>query len=279
MFHRLRGANFPISKEIFKRYSEGVAQSMAAEGRLGRGPKQALPFEWLLLTARHIHEVVVLNPDLDPLARLRAHRDCIILIVGFFAALRPSEICSIDVEHLSFDSGDDGNVWLMVPWSKTDPRRRGTPVGLAALTDSGVPIRAMIIAFIDAARSYFGSCYTPDPAEPTRGTPLICDTRKAHNGSAHPRALLSGSRMVTETIRLRVLHALDHAAKHWGYRGPIPDAKILAASSLRRGMATWMESRGLSEEERMQHGRWLSAVNRRYVEWVKPRTGTLTQRC
>jgi len=47
----------------------------------------------------------------------------------------------------------------------------------------------------------------------------------------------------------------SHATDHWGYRGAMPSATALASSSLRRGMATWMEACGSSEEERMQHGR------------------------
>ena len=80
-------------------------------------------------------------------------------------------------------------------------------------------------------------------------------------------------------MRTRVAEALSYASAHWGFRGALPSPTALASSSLRRGMATHMEARGLSEEERQQHGRWLTTVNRRYVEWTRSRTGTLTQRC
>ena len=132
--------------------------------------------------------------------------------------------------------------------------------------------------YITRARAYYGALYGHYPAVPARGTPLMVVTNN-YRANGYPHHLNSSAKAITNIVRDRVHAALIHAQAHWGYRSALQSLTALASSSLRRGMATWMEACGLTEEERMQHGRWLSTVNRRYVEWARERTGTLPQRC
>lgn len=75
--------------------------------------------------------------------RLKAKRDRAILAIGFFAALRRSELVAIDVEHVSVTA--DGLV-LRLPRRKTDQAGAGTEIGLPVKSD---PVICPVKAFKD----------------------------------------------------------------------------------------------------------------------------------
>ncbi len=58
-------------------------------------------------------------------------RDSAIIAVGFAAAMRRSEICSLCVEDVEFLSdGDENRMWLTIRRSKTDQQGRGQRVAV-----------------------------------------------------------------------------------------------------------------------------------------------------
>lgn len=72
---------------------------------------------------------------------LKAKRDRALLAVGFFAALRRSELVAINVEDLTFTP--DG-VILRLPHRKTDAEGAGTDIGLPAKRDAMTcPVKAL----------------------------------------------------------------------------------------------------------------------------------------
>jgi integrase len=85
---------------------------------------------------------------LDPLrAAVRAIPDTLpglrdrgLLLVGFAAALRPSELAALTIDHLT--RHEDG-IALLLPWRKNDQEARGTTVWLPAGKTDLCPVRAL----------------------------------------------------------------------------------------------------------------------------------------
>ena len=77
-------------------------------------------------------------------SNLKAKRDRAILTVGFFAALRRSELAAINVEDVSFT--DEGAI-ITLHRRKTDQEGQGTDIGLTIKPDT-------IICPVDALRSW-----------------------------------------------------------------------------------------------------------------------------
>ena len=303
VFHAERGCRSDTTARLTARHIEGVARRLGRENRIGRGPKLALPFQWLAITVRYILEIAVPAAPLGDLGRtagaryphrhvVLALRAAAILVNGFFGLLRPSEILGIDEEHWNFGEGYEPlamfdnlpalPLWLILPWSKMDPRRCGAPVGFSAMTESGIAIRAIITMYARSVRAFYGANYVPAVACPDRGTPfypnLLSDAKR--HAPPEPLSTTAASRHVSGVIREWVPLALKHAKVHWNMLElELPTATALAGSSLRRGGASHMQARGVSEEERQQHGRWLSVVNRQYVAWSDPMRLGPTQRC
>lgn len=67
-------------------------------------------------------------------------RDRCLLLIGYIAALRRSEIAGIRVGHFSFT---DEGVDLFIPISKTDQRGRGTTLGIPFATGKHCPVRTL----------------------------------------------------------------------------------------------------------------------------------------
>lgn len=109
--HRLQGLASPTSTELVKLTLKGIKR------RYGKPQKQASPLcrDDLLLT------VCAIPND------LRGARDRALLLIGFCAALRRSELCKIRHEDLQF--GSEGLV-LTLPRSKTDQAGEGRTIGV-----------------------------------------------------------------------------------------------------------------------------------------------------
>ena len=80
------------------------------------------------LREHHIEAMLELCPD-----SLIGNRDAAIIAVGFAAALRRSEICSLMVDDLEFlepDEDDEERMWLTIRQSKTDQQGKGQRVAI-----------------------------------------------------------------------------------------------------------------------------------------------------
>ncbi len=67
-------------------------------------------------------------------------RDRALLLVGFAAALRPSELAALTIEHLT--RHEDG-IAVLLPWRKNDQEARGTTVWLPAGQTDLCPVAAL----------------------------------------------------------------------------------------------------------------------------------------
>jgi integrase len=170
---------------------------------------------------------------------LAGMRDAALLLVGFAAALRRSELVSLDLEHITWTRE---GMELLVARSKTDAAgegaRLGIPRGRSAET---CPVRALQ-RWIDRAGIAYG--------------PLF---RKVNRwGGVEETAL------VPDAVR----HILLKRAKQAGLSATLWER--LSPHSLRAGFITAAYKAGVADEEIMAHSRHRSvAVMRKYVRRAK----------
>jgi integrase len=91
---------------------------------------------------------------------LRARRDKALLLLGFAAALRRSELAAVQAEHLSFDPK---GLRLLIPRSKSDQEGAGQIVGVAyGSRPSTCPVRA-VRSYLAAASRALADQGRPSP--------------------------------------------------------------------------------------------------------------------
>ena len=166
-------------------------------------------------------------------------RDRALLLLGFAAALRRSELCALEVEHLAF--GAEG-VELLLPRSKTDKDGEGVrlflPLGRFEAT---CPVRAMR-DWLEAAGLRHGPVFR---AITRHGT-------------------LRGSALSGEAVRLIVIRHARLAGLEATRLEPV------SPHGLRAGFVTTAYRNGVSDEEIMGHTRHRSlSVMRSYVRRAK----------
>jgi site-specific recombinase XerD len=148
---------------------------------------------------------------------LPGHRDRALLLVGFAAALRPSELAALGVAHLT--RHEDG-IALFLPWRKNDQEGEGTTVWLPAGRTDLCPVAALE-AWLDAAAitegPLFRRLWRLPPPRVRRGA-----KRKA----TPERYRIGESPIDTDSIALVVKKRMEQA----GF-----DGAAFAGHSLRRG--------------------------------------------
>jgi integrase len=144
---------------------------------------------------------------------LKARRDRAILAVGFFAALRRSELAAIDVDHIAFTAE---GVVLTLPRRKTDQEGHGTHIGLPAKDDATVCPVAALHAWLDGAGIKEGALFRSISKADRILAPRLGDKDMA-----------------------RVIKAATNAA---GY-----DAAAFGGHSLRAGFITTAARKGIPE--------------------------------
>ena len=175
----------------------------------------------------------------DPETRVGA-RDRALLLLGFGAALRRSELVALDVEDVTVT---DEGLRIRIRRSKTDPEAHGDEVGVVKGQHPDIdPVRAL-----QNWRELGGITAGPLFRPVTRA-----DTVR--------RGRLSG-----QTVALIVQRTAERAG--------LPAPEAFAGHSLRSGCATQAAVEGAPERAIMRQGRWRSAATvRRYI-----RTGDLWQ--
>jgi len=164
--------------------------------------------------------------DLDPLDRLIAPidastlaglRDRALLLLGFAAALRRSELVALDVEHLDFNPARGLSV--LIAGSKTDQERAGARVAVpyARAGNDRCPVRALR-AWLDAAGIHRG--------------PVFLRMRRGDR--------LGERRLSDQSVALIVKHRAQAAG--------LPPA-LLSGHSLRSGYATAAAGAGIEERK------------------------------
>jgi integrase len=188
--------------------AEAVLTTFAGIRRAHRRPlnkKTALVLERLLPAIRAISETL---PGL---------RDRALLLVGFAAALRPSEIAGLTLGHATRHA--DG-IELFLPWRKNDQDARGTKLWLPKGRTDLCPVKALE-AWLDAAEITEGPLFRriwrlPPPRVP----------RGAKRKPVADRYRIGTNPIDTDSIALIVKNCTGLA----GF-----DAAAFAGHSLRRG--------------------------------------------
>ena len=166
-------------------------------------------------------------------------RDRALLLVAFAGALRRSELCGIEVEHLTWKPR---SLELLIPRSKTDAEGEGARIGIPrGKSEATCPVRALR-AWLDAAAIEHGPVF-----------------RAVTRHSMIRSAALSG-----EAVRLVVLKR----ARLAGIKGS--RLEPISPHGLRAGFVTSAYRASIPDEEIMGHSRHRSlATMRSYIRRSK----------
>lgn len=179
------------------------------------------------------------RPDVRPSALLRAVRDRAMLLIGFAALLRRSELAALEVGDLTeVPEGLD----VRVRSSKTDTEGAGVVLSVAYGSNPATcPVRAW-----RAWRARLDALELAGPGEPV----LRRVTRHAH----------FGDRPLSDAHVDRIIKARARQAG-------LPGWQEYSGHSLRAGGATVLGRAGEQERRIMAQGRWKSVtVARRYID-------------
>ncbi|TSD86113.1 tyrosine-type recombinase/integrase [Mycobacterium sp. KBS0706] len=195
--------------------------------------------------------LVLLDPATAP-APKRCLRDRALLLTGFAGGFRRSELAGFDLRDVGFTA--EGLV-LFVAGSKNDQERRGEEVGVQAVPTSPLCAVTAVSAWLAVRGDAPG--------------PLFC---RADRGG-HLTYGLDGrlQRIDTKTVARLVKRVIKGTGLAEGE---------FSAHSLRAGMMTAADRKGVPLEAAMQHGRWKDARTARGYRrhsslWVGNFTGKL----
>ncbi|MBE7245575.1 MAG: tyrosine-type recombinase/integrase [Actinomycetospora chiangmaiensis] len=190
-------------------------------------------------TAARTEQVHSMTSGLDPEHDAVDARDLALILIGYAAALRRSDLARLDLADLSVD---EHGLSVRVRRSKTDQEAEGAVVGIAADDDGACPAaEAWELWRAHLARTGV-----------TRGAAWRPIHRSRQDVLTIRAARLSG-RSINEIIVRR--------AAQVGLDGNF------GSHSLRRGLATEAIANGVPEHAVMRHGRWRSATTMRgYVD-------------
>jgi integrase len=221
-------AIFDLAERISPARHPLVRRAIAGAKRVhGSAQKRAAPIR--LDELRTIVNGIALTLNRPP-TDLMVRRDRSLLLLGWAAALRESELVGLDVDDLTFtgdpDRGDGGGVLIRLRASKTDPGREGVTVAVPyASRISACPVRATLLW-----------------ARTQKTGPLY--RRIDRHGHQHDR--LAGQ-AVTGIVRRHVTNILG------------ADPALYSSHSLRAGWVTEARTHGVPAHEIMRHTRHTDA--------------------
>ncbi|WP_186002935.1 site-specific integrase [Mycobacterium sp. KBS0706] len=217
-----------------------------------RRTKGARPDKKAALLEENLRAVLLmLDPETAP-APKRCLRDRALLLTGFAGGFRRSELAAFDLRDLTFTA--EGLV-LFVAGSKTDQERRGEEVGIQAVPASPLCAVTAVSAWLAARGDTAGPLF----CRIDRGGHLIYGL----DGRLQPIDSKTVARLVKRVIK-----------------GTGVDEGEFSGHSLRAGMMTAADRKGVPLEAAMQHGRWKDARTARGYRrhsrlWVGNFTGKL----
>ena len=235
--HKLAGAESPAlrSREPLHSVWAGVTRA------LGTAPEKvapALAADVVAMAAACDETVRLADGAAEPPAgvTLRARRDKAMLLLGFAAALRRSELAAVRADHLSYTPE---GLRLLIPRSKSDQEGAGQVVGVAyGNRPETCPVRAV--------RSYVGAA-SRALADQGRPSPLSGPVfRGVDRWGRLGRRALTG-RSVADVVKKRALEV--------GL-----DPSLYAGHSLRAGFATTAARAGKPDRAIQKQTRHKSAA-------------------
>lgn len=177
---------------------------------------------------------------------IRAARDRTMLLVGWCAALRSSELVALNWSDIT---GAPEGCIVRVRRSKTDQEGRGELVGLPWLPDPEVCAARALCALREIVIDLFIESPTP-----------IADAPVFLGSSFGP-----GRQKLT--LARADKKAVTRAVKRAAAAAQLPSPETFSSHSLRRGLATEGERQGVPSRVMRVHGRWKSIESyERYVE-------------
>lgn len=207
-FHHYQGFADPTAHPLVAKTLKGIANVH------GMPANQALP-----LLFDDLNKIIL---QLNTNSSLSAIRNAAMLSLGFFAALRGSELTKVKVEDLSFEAN---GLVLLIPRSKTDQTGAGQTCAIPEQDNPLCPIR-LIKKWLEIS-------------ELKRGYLFVSINRWQKLGS--------------KSISIQSLNNIvRQCAKHAG----LSTAENLSSHSLRRGFATSASQVGASFKSIMAQGRW-----------------------
>jgi integrase len=202
-------AQYPHRDPQFAEIWEGIRRTK------GVAPRRVDPLEVSVLV-RVVHAL--------PVDTLGGVRDAALLMLGFAAALRRSELVALDVADITFRP-DCMAVYIRK--SKTDQEAQGAVIGIHYGKDPRTCPAATLRAWLAASGVKTGRIFRSVDCHGNLGGPL-------------------GPREVARIVQRRTQRA-----------GVVGD---YAGHSLRAGLATSAAKRGTDDREIMKQGRWASRV-------------------
>lgn len=139
--HRERGLESPTKHEMVRRIVQGIARTLGAS----QAKKTAITLDVLR------QALLAVNGD-----GLKALRDRAILLLGFAAALRRSEIAALDVADLLFAKQ---GLLVTIRRSKTDQIGEGCEIAVPYVTNRTLCAATAVRAWLDAAGIREGAAF------------------------------------------------------------------------------------------------------------------------
>lgn len=207
-WHTYQGFSDPTLHPVVKKTMIGIT-------RIHGKPRQKAP----ALTPEELQRIIDVLHDKGSLMALR---DSALLQIGFFGALRRSELVNIHCEHITWKKE---GIEILLPSSKTDQVHEGQYCAIPYGNHSLCPVKAL-------------------------------DNWLAHSqiksGAIFRRIIKNNFLTANALTPLSVNHIIQRCS----YNANIPHAIQLSAHSLRRGLATSAARAGAPLQSIMRAGRW-----------------------
>lgn len=218
-WHELKGKGDPAKNQLVQKIMKGIA-------RLHGSPKkQAL--------ALRLEELEKISQFLKGQETLEAYQTRALVLLGFFGALRRSELSNLKWEHVAFEK--EGIVLTLLN-TKTDKVGEGQ--------------KCVIPIF-------------PEPLCPVDALDVWRKASKAWDGYVFRRFSAEGSLQKASVSDWMVNQIVKRVIKKSG----ILNSDMYSAHSLRRGFATEAAKMGASMPSIQKHGRW--KTTKTVVEYVE----------
>ena len=160
--HKLAGLESPAlrSREPLHSVWAGVVRALGAARRKVAPALAADVVAMAAVCDAAVTTAALAGDEAPPGAALRARRDKALLLLGFAAALRRSELAAVRQEHVSYTPE---GLRLLIPRSKSDQEGAGQAVGVAYGDRAATcPVRA-VRSYVSAASAALTSQGRPSP--------------------------------------------------------------------------------------------------------------------
>lgn len=207
-WHTYQGFSDPTADPLVRKTLSGILHVH------GRPPEKAPPFS--------IEQLMLITDHLKSRGELAAARNNALLQVGFFGALRRSELVALEWQHINFVPQ---GVEILISRSKTDQEGKGSVCA--------IPYGNAILCPVTTLH------YWLEKSGVSSG-PVFCQ-------------ILKGNKVTTNAISS---NSINKIIKLLAIACQLPQAKNYSGHSLRRGFATTASQKGASFSAIMRQGRW-----------------------